>query len=183
MKTILLFFFSVCLLVPNNANARLGDTAEVSQQRYGKPIIYPADKMNPLMKNAREESYSYKGWRIRVAYINDHAVRMLYARESKPDVSPILQDYEIQAILKAEIHDGTWEKLRKKSLVEEAILKTNHPNKMFVFAQASWRNTNGCIAYSPNGMTLYIDSPDATKWENTMTNAKAEKRKQDTPDF
>lgn len=178
--------FSLCFLVfliQLSVEARLGDTIDISRERYGMPIVSPADKMNPLMGNAQNESYSYKGWRIRVAYINNHAVRMFYVRESKPDVSPMLQDYEIEAILEAEIHGGSWIKLRKKSLLEEAIFRTNHPNKLFVFARSSWKNTNGCIAYSPGGMTLYVDSPDATKWEITMANAKAEKRKQDTPDF
>lgn len=183
MKNILLILFLVCLSFPTVTFARLGDTVDVSEKRYGKPIINPADKVNPVMKNVRNESYSYKGWRIRAAYINDHVVRIQYVRESKPDISPLLQDYEIQAILKAEAHGGTWEKMRKKSLVEEAIFKTNHPNKNFVHAKASWKNTNGCIAYTPIGILLYVESPDASRWESAMANAKVEKSKQDVPEF
>lgn len=173
----------VCLLLPIQAHARLGDSIQQSQKRYGKPITTAANKINPLMKDARDESFKYKGWIIRSAFINKHAVRIRYSKESKPDSSPMLQDYEVAAILKAESHGGTWERLRKKSLLEEAFFKTNHPNKSFVHAKASWRNTNGCIAYTPIGMGLYVESPDAARWEKTMANANLEKRKQNVPEF
>jgi hypothetical protein len=183
MKNICILVALGLLVMPTCATARLGDTVEVAEKRYGKPTNDPAGKFNPLIKNVINEMYKYKGWMIRVAYINDHAVRMLYARELKPGQSPFLQDYEIKAILKAEAHGGAWETLRKKSLLEEAIFKTDHPNKMFVYAKSSWRNSNGCIAYSPNGMSLYVESPAAMMWESTMANAKVQKRKQDVPDF
>ena len=183
MKKVFLIILLSSLLSPLDVNARLGESVEVSQKRYGRPATTPADKVNPIMKDLPVETYNYKGWTIKVAYLNNHTVRILYGRKPQPDLSPFLQDYELDAILKAEAHGGTWTRLRKKSLLEEALLPTKHPNKMFVHAQKAWLNTNGCIAYSPNGMSLYIDAPDATKWESTISQAKVEKRKLETPSF
>lgn len=183
MKKVCLIILLSSFLSPWDVNARLGDSVEVSQRRYGLPVTSAADKVNPIMKDLLVETYNYKGWTIKAAYLNNHTVRILYGRKPQPDLSPFLQDYELDAILNAEAHGGTWTRLRKKSIVEEAFLPTKHPNKMFVHAQKAWLNTNGCIAYTPNGMSLYIDTPDATKWETTMSQAKVEKRKLETPDF
>ena len=70
----LLLTLSLCAAMP--VWARLGDTEAQSQARYGAPapapeLAAPGDK--PLLPGAKEVIYSFGGYRVRAAFVNNMA--------------------------------------------------------------------------------------------------------------
>jgi hypothetical protein len=66
------------LILPSISFARLGETEEKNQSRYGQPVKNIHDTTAPILKRARNKTYHYQGWQIRIGYVNGHAVRMFY---------------------------------------------------------------------------------------------------------
>ena len=84
----------------------LGGTADQFLARYGAPQDSPSlDNSFPLLHGAIHHTYTYEGWRIRAAFLapDGPAVRMEYSKIIKAGVSPTIQDYELQAIMTANI--------------------------------------------------------------------------------
>jgi hypothetical protein len=94
---------------------RLGGTADQFAARYGPPQDSPAlDKNFPLLEGATHHTYEYEGWKIRAAFVesNRRAVRMEYSKIIKTGVGPRIQDYELQAIMNANMPAGTtWKQI------------------------------------------------------------------------
>lgn len=98
MKTI-----AFLLLLSSSALARLGETEAESTKRYGAPtttLAAPTDKT--LLEGAKEVTYSYEGWRVRVAFLNGKAARMEYAKLPEGGALKKLSETEVNAILEAE---------------------------------------------------------------------------------
>ncbi len=157
----------------------MGESVEGNQTRYGSPVKNSHDIRSPILESAVNKTYHYQGWRIRVGYINDHAVRMLYAKLPKSSGTQILKADEIEAVLKAERNGGKWQKLRAATLFS----RKNSGNKSFDHAHLRWINTNKCLAYSTNRMNLYVDAPEAIIWEQSFKNEKEVQRKENIPKF
>jgi hypothetical protein len=173
-----LLFLSSLVLSPM-AFARLGETIETNQARYGNPVKNIRDTISPILKAATNKTYHYQGWQIRIGYINDHAVRMFYARLPKSGETQVLKPDEIEAILKAELHGGKWKKMRAGTLFS----RTNSGNSSFDHAHLRWVNTNKCLAYSTNRMNLYVEASEAIIWEQSLKNEKEVQRKENIPKF
>jgi len=97
--------------------ARLGETPDQFAARYGPPKDSPAAKIAdqnfPLLEGAIHHTYEYEGWRIRAAFVapDGPAVRVDY-QKVKSGISPIIQDYELQAIMAANTPAGTtWKQI------------------------------------------------------------------------
>ncbi|MDY0390359.1 MAG: hypothetical protein RBQ88_05475 [Desulfobulbus oligotrophicus] len=136
--------------------------------------------VSSLLRSALNEAYHYQGWKIRVGYLNGRAVRIAYSRLPQKNVSPQLKDDEIAAVLEAESHGGHWKQLKPASLFSVK----NSGNKIFDHAPFRWSNNNKCIAYCPMGrMIIYIESPEAVMWEQSIENEKEVKRKENIPRF
>ena len=94
---------------------RLGATADQFVAQYGAPQHSSSlDKNFPLLEGAIHHSYAYEGWRIRAAFIppDGPAVRMEYSKLIKGGVSPVIQDYETEAIMNASTPPGTtWKEI------------------------------------------------------------------------
>ena len=179
MVCYLTLLFLSSLIFPTIALARLGESIETNQARYGSPMKNIQDKRFPILKNAVNKTYHYQGWQIRVGYINDHAVRMFYAKLPKSGETQVLKADEIEAVLKAELHGGKWKKLRAATLFS----RKNSGNRFFDHAHLRWVNTNKCLAYSTNRMNLYVDAPEAIIWEQALINEKEVQRKENIPKF
>jgi hypothetical protein len=175
----IIFFVLFSIVFPSIAFARLGETEQQDIARYGVPIK-DHDAISPILNNAVTKTYRYQGWKIRAGYLNGHAVKISYSKLSQPNVSPQLKDDEITAVLNAETHGGKWEKLKPASLFSQK----GSGDKLFDYAQLRWGNTNKNIAYIPlGGMILYIETPVAIMWEQSLENQKEVKRKENIPQF
>ena len=106
MVCYLTLLFLPALVFPSIAHARLGESVEANQARYGSPVENSYDTRSPILKSAANKTYHYQGWQIRIGYINDHAVRMYYAKLPKTGETQVLKADEIEAVLKAELHGG-----------------------------------------------------------------------------
>src|SRR4051794_18677187 len=111
-------FLLLFLASAASANARIGDTPIQFADRYGRPkdtsLTAISDKTSPLLEGAIHHTYEYQGWRIRAAFIqlDGPAVRMDFQKLSGPGVSPVIQDYELQAIAAANTPAGTtWKQI------------------------------------------------------------------------
>jgi hypothetical protein len=91
-----------------------------------------------------------------------------------------LKDDEIAAVLNAETHGGKLEKLQPASLFS----RKGSGDKLFDYPQLRGVNTNKNIAYTPlGGMILYLETPVAIMWEQSLENQKEVKRKEYIPQF
>ena len=159
--------------------ARVGDSEQQDAERYGPPVK-AQDSLTPILKNGVSKTYHYQGWKIRVGYLDGTAVRVSYAKMTQPETPAHLKDDEIDAILNAEAHGGKWEKIPAMSLLNQK--RTG--NNLFDGSQRRWVNTNGSIAYVLLGnKTIFVESPDAGKWEQRQERAKEEQRKGSIPKF
>lgn len=120
--------------VPFQGSARMGETEEQSQARYGAPVTPALDKASPLVAGMVSHSYQYQGWNIRAAFLNGVTVKIKYARIPTPGTKPQLQDEEITAILAGEAGADRWKELDKK--VAGQILSSK-----------GWLHANGNTAY------------------------------------
>jgi len=176
---IYLILISTLLITPAIASARLGEYQKDNQARYGN-AVKENFTVSPLLRSALNEAYHYQGWKIQVGYMNGRAVRIAYSKLPQKNVSPQLKDDEIAAVLEAESHGGQWKQLKPASLFSVK----NSGNKTFDHAQLRWSNNNKCIAYCPLGrMIVYIESPEAVMWEQSIENEKEVKRKENIPRF
>lgn len=75
LKDLLLIATFVC---PLAAVARIGETPEESQKRYGDPV--PAAEVNVILTGVTNQVYSYEGWQITSAYIDAKTARIRYRK-------------------------------------------------------------------------------------------------------
>ena len=104
---------------------------------------------------------------------------MCYAKLLKTAETQFLKADEIEAVLKAELHSGKWKKLPAATLFS----RKNSGNKIFDHAPLRWKNTNKCLAYRSIMMNLYVNTPEATIWEQALVNEKEVQRKENIPKF
>jgi len=108
------FILVLVLSVSMPVHARLYESPSQAIARYGAPVKESSVIMVSLFKGTNEIRYHHNGWRIRSAFLNDHAVIISYmklARQSTPDA--VLHNDEIQAILKAEFGSYQWMKVKR----------------------------------------------------------------------
>jgi hypothetical protein len=112
------FAVPLCAVVLTGAHAvaRLGETEAQSQARYGepRPELIGADE-KPLLEGAKELAYKFEDWRIRVAFLNNVAVRLQYIH--LPDASGLkkISDLEAESILEAEKGKFSWREQKART--------------------------------------------------------------------
>jgi hypothetical protein len=163
-----------------SAPARLGETEAESERRYGAPLPQNQDPLtfSPLLAGAVNHTYTFQGWHIRAAFVEDKAVLIKYSKIPAKDVKLDIQDEELQAILAGEASGYQWRKatapdgpLQKLALAALAI------NKEFV-------NTNGNRAHLEQPYYhLIIESPAAKAFLQARAAAKEQQRKATVPKF
>jgi hypothetical protein len=188
-SAIVFFFASVtCTTIL----ARLGETADQFAARYGAPNDTSAsnilDKNLPLLEGAIHHTYEYEGWRIRAAFLepNGPAVRMDYSKQIKGGVNPIVQDYELQAIMTANTPDGTtWKQI--------AYNNPDSPNKglskMFegyfagLTGERMWQRSDGAILWLRSKLIVRLELPAPREYETKLKAEKEQKDRASVPHF
>jgi hypothetical protein len=168
---------------------RLGATADQFVVQYGAPQDSSSlDKNFPLLEGAIHHSYAYEGWRIRAAFIppDGPAVRMEYSKLIKGSVNPVIQDYELEAIMNANTPNGTtWKQI--------AYNNPDSPNKglskLFesyfgdALGQKMWQRSDGAILWLRSKIIVRLELPAAHEYETKLKAEKDEKARQSVPQF
>jgi hypothetical protein len=175
MKPHLLFL----LLTAAGAQARLGDTLDQAEERYGLPKsekIPVATK--PLLEGAIERTFRFEGWRIRTAFLkasdgNEYIVREQFWKEKD---GPLLKDFEVKALLEAEANGQVW-KAKERGDASANPVKTIQNQLAQNLEGHTWTRTDRATAnLGTVGTHLSLELPQAKKWEadlKAITDAKA----------
>ena len=166
--------------IPYLSHARLYESPSDAKERYGAPVNESSAIMLPLLKGTKELRYHHNGWRIRSAYLNDQSVIMSYMkleRQSTPDA--VLQNDEIQAILKAESGGYQWVN------VEIGTNVTNSKTYQGYFNSSSrlWKRGDGAVAWVSGNNALSVMSSEGLGFEVQSQNHREKQRKVGVSDF
>jgi hypothetical protein len=184
----ILFVWSIAIV--RTLEARIGETALQFVDRYGSPkdtsLSKITDKTSPLIEGAIHPTYEYHGWKIRAAFmqLDGPAVRMDYQKIATAGGDPTIQDYELEAIMKANTPVGNnWEPL--------AYDNPDSPNKGLAKAaeafvavgQRMWRRSDGAILWSRSNLIVRIELPAAREYEAQLKLKKDQKARASVPQF
>jgi hypothetical protein len=189
MRTVTLLL-SIALIV--SAEAGIGESPLQLANRYGAPkdsqVTRMADKTFPLVEAAIHHTYEYQGWKIRAAFlqVDGAAIRMDYQKMSAAGVSPIIQEYELQAIAGANTPPGmSW----RKAMYDNP----DSPNKGLAKAaedfigdavgQKMWRRSDGAILWLRSNMIVRLELPAARQYEAQLKATKEQKARASVPKF
>jgi hypothetical protein len=185
-----LLAFLTALLVAISADARIGETPIQLADRYGRPkdtqLTQIQDKRSPLVDGAIHHTYEYQGWKIRAAFLqlDGPCVRMDYQKILTTGVNPVIQDYELQAIMTANTPARmTWSPM--------AYDNPDSPNKGLAKAmqafvavgQKMWRRTDGAILWLRSNLIVRLELPTAREREAQLKAAKDQKARESVPQF
>lgn len=168
---------------------RLGETADQFAARYGESQDSPGlDKNFPLLEGGMHHTYEYEGWRIRAAFIRPDgpAVRMEYSKLIKAGVNPVIQEYELEAIMAANTPAGTtWKEI--------AYNNPDSPNKglskivegyfMEALGQKMWQRSDGAILWLRSKLIVRLELPAAHEYEIKLKAEKEQKARESVPQF
>ncbi len=142
---------TITVLNSNPSHARLHESPTEAESRYGAPVAESSVIMLPLLKGTQELRYHHNGWRIRSAFINNQTAIISYMKletQSTPDA--VLQNDEIQAILKAESGGYQWMKAKRGTKV------TNSKKYQGYFNSSSrvWKRGDGAVTWVSGNSAL-----------------------------
>ena len=180
----------IALLVATSADARIGETPIQLADRYGRSkdtqLTQIQDKTSPLVEGAVHHTYEYQGWKIRAAFLqlDGPCVRMDYQKILMTGVTPVIQDYELQAIMTANTPAGM-------SWAPMAYDNPDSPNKGFAKAaeasvavgQKMWRRSDGAILWSRSNLIVRLELLAAREYESQLKAAKRKKARDSMPHF
>jgi hypothetical protein len=165
----------LCLVLTTNAFARLGDTLDQAEARYGlekRPKI--PTFTGPLLEGSRDAAFEFQGWRIRCALLqatdgNFYVVREEYAKIWNADVMKAggviqIRDFERDAIFQAE--GGSWS---SKVLAEVGSDLLSTVVNQFLRSSGItkvWLRSDGATARVNFGdVNVILDLPQALNYE------------------
>lgn len=174
------------------ASARIGEKAIQFADRYGPPkdssLTKITDRSSPLIEGAIHHTYEYQGWKIRAAFLDldGPALRMEFQKISGAGRSPIIQDYELQAIASANTPLGmSWKKM--------AYDNPDSPNKGVAkiaegffgdaAGQKMWQRSDGAILWLRSNLILRLELPSAREYESQVKISKEQKARASVPSF
>jgi len=184
MKVFLLALTLISIGTP--AHARLGETREQAEARYGLPKSEKTARFQtPLIEGAREITFLYQGFRIRCALLpatdgREYIVREEYLRK---DGSPVIKDFERDAILAGEGNGMEWsdEKMGPLSLDPVKTLQNQFAHALM---GQNWRRTDGALAiHGIGGFPVRLELPQAANWEAQIKAAKDQAARANVPKF
>ena len=158
------FFALAFFATTAGAHARLGETEAQSTARYGAPrpeFIGPQEK--PLLEGAKQQVFYFEGWRIRIAFLDDVAVRLEYIHipdQAKPQK---ITEKEIETILEAEKGKFSWREIKPRTGYKELnALKT-------AFEGRQWSRSDHGEAKLVGEVILTVQSRDVDDYEKKLT--------------
>ena len=167
----------------------LGGTADQFLARYGAPQDSPALDMNfPLLQEAIHHTYTYKGWRIRAAFLapDGPAVRMEYSKIINAGVSPTIQGYELQAIMTANTPPGTtWKEImyNNPDSPNKGLSKIIEGYFAGSFGEKMWQRSDGAILWLRSKLIVRLELPAAHEYETKLKAEKEQKARESVPQF
>ncbi len=189
---------SVMLFVLNApVIARLGDTLDQAEARYGLPKKKPlTGKIEPvLLEGAKELWFQHEGFWIRCAFLpakdnREYVVKEEYRRKwdaaaMKNGQPPEILETERDAILKAEAGRRTWQ---QKSASESDNSRIKAATKKAVDAVGleggMWVRDDGATAQlSTASLKMVLELPQAAKWASEWKALNQSKPKAAPPSF
>jgi hypothetical protein len=173
---VLLFSFSAVSL-----QARLGETERDCFMRYSSAI--PDKKVGlkpePLIAGARELTYRYQNWEIRVAYVNGKVEAQSYKKAQTHPNKGRITDEEVAAILTAEAGGYTWERLVVMRDLGSALTQF-----LPVLGQKLWKRSDGALAsLPPVNYELHLFSKSALENSQRQKQAAEAAKKASIPKF
>jgi hypothetical protein len=183
-------------LATASACARLGDTHEQAQDRYGlEKSEGVARNRTPLLEGAKEVTFEHHGWRIRCALLlatdgRHYVVREEYSKiwngaVMKTGGSPTIKDFECEAVLEGERANQSWRrKVVAKSGNDLASTLGNQIGLHSGLMGTIWVRDDGAIAQIALGRhTISLDLPQALKREAELKIAIDQKARAAVPKF
>jgi hypothetical protein len=163
-----------------DANARLGETEGVSQQRYGQPSdewIGANDK--PLMPGAVEKAYSYQGWRVRAAFVGGVCVRIEYVHFPQDGVPQKIEAAEMAAILDAEKGKFSWRE--ERATTQPGAAGELEKALKGAFNVRKWKRSDHAMAELALGLVIKLESRDAPDLARKLAKAAKDKPAPNAP--
>ena len=171
MKLTCLFLAVVAALslAVREAAARLGETIEQCNQRYGPPRT--SSSMFPVLAGAPIRQYTYQGWRISAAFLKGQAAKLRYSKLNSHQI----EEDEFQAILKGNAGGGTWS---AQPMLKAIFNNPFGPNKI-------WSHSNGSVAYfeNPSRNTVVLEAPIVRQFLQAQAAKREKQRKDSIPKF
>lgn len=187
-----LLLVTLIALTVASADARLGETPIQFADRYGRPkddsLTKILDKNSPLIEGAVHHVYEYQGWKIRAAFLqlDGPAVRIDYQKLSGAGVSPVVQDYELQAIATANTPSGmSWKKIMydNPASPNKGVAKLVEGFLGDAGGQKMWQRTDGAILWLRSNLIVRLELPAARQYEERLKPTKEQKARASVPNF
>lgn len=150
--------------------ARLGESIAENTNRYGAPVSSALDKQFPLLDGATNLTFYFQGWSIRIAFLEDKAVRIRYSKLAAKNVALQIQPDELKAIFDGEGGADGWKETSKP--LSELLLVTR---KRYV-------HSNGNTAISDSIM-ITLDTPAVAVYLKQTAETQEKTRKKAIPKF
>ncbi len=174
--------FALLLSTTTATYARLGETRDQSEARYGLPKSERVAKgETPLLEGARELTFHHEGFRIRCALLPATDGREYVVREDYSRLKPTskLTEIEQQAMMEAELGGMKWAAVPKddaKKVVTSLFLQE--------LRGTPWLRTDGALlVVSNNELAVRLELPQARKWESQFQLARAQQQRAAAPKF
>ncbi len=181
-------FLALCFcLVAALAHARLGETREQSEARYGLPKSERTLKgLAPLIDGARELTFHHAGFRIRCALLlaSDGVEYIVREEYSKLAVPLKITQIEIDAIFEAETNALEW--APSPRVAPRKPGPQPKPLSQFVLeiGGSAWKRTDGAVAACGGGQfEVRLELPQASQWEDQVKVVKEQVARASAPKF
>lgn len=191
MKTVLALVCTLALC--GSGIARLGDTRDQAEARYGLPKSEKPKYDRPLIEGAKELTFEYEGWQIRCALLfakdgKEYIVREEYRKIWNSEVMKRggviqIRDFERDAVLEAEGGLPRWsQKLVDGGNDRKADLSTQFAHALLQTGN-TWGRDDGAVARRQlGGDSITLDLPQALRYEAELRtikdrNARADARR------
>lgn len=169
MTFVFLALVAALSLAVREAAARLGETVEQCNQRYGPPRA--SSSLSPILAGAPNRQYNYQGWRISAAFLRGQAAKLRYSKLN----SGKIEEDEFQAILRGNAGGGSWS---AQSAQKTIFNNPFGPNKI-------WSHNNGSVAYfeNPSRNTVILEAPIVQEFLQAQAAKREQQRKDSIPEF
>jgi hypothetical protein len=183
-------YFVLSIAIVPILDARIGETPIQFVDRYGAPKDTASskimDKSFPLLEGAVHHTYEYQGWKIRASFLqlDGPAVRMDYQKILTTGVNPTIRDYELQAIMTANMPAGmSWTPMAYDNPASPNKGLAKAAEALVAVGQKMWRRSDGAILWLRSNVIVRLELPVARETEAQLKAAKDKKARESVPQF
>jgi hypothetical protein len=190
----ILLALSLTLGICSSGFARLGDTEDQAETRYGlpkKPL--PPGIVPILIQGAKELNFEFQGWKIRVALLRASDGKEYVVREEYTKLQPAIKtsgvfitDFEKDAILQAEAGSHSWHQKMIGEITGDPIQTlANQLAQISGISGKIWIRDDGATVRSIGQMSLnlILELPQAAKYEAELKVIKDREARAAVPSF